>query len=230
MSMPELRPRKDAEPDNQPQHTDVPDEEDVLYQPVKKRSFLRPEWILGLIALLSAAALVGMLVLCLPYMDPRAEDPQSISRHAQAEEDLPPEHPEEDATQPQEEAPAPAPAPAPSTVDFTGSWRAYDSNDYGDVVLDPTFGADGSAEYCCGYRDSEYLSLFRGTWYTITENGQYPAGSIVLEMRDDFYGDDFFGVFTVTADSGTITLTHVSGDTLIAGSEGQSITFSPYTN
>ena len=136
----------------------------------------------------------------------------------------------EPVTQPQEEAPAPAPAPAPSTVDFTGSWRAYDSNDYGDVVLDPTFGADGSAEYCCGYRDSEYLSLFRGTWYTITENGQYPAGSIVLEMRDDFFGDDFFGVFTVTADSGTITLTHVSGDTLIAGSEGQSITFSPYTN
>lgn len=129
-----------------------------------------------------------------------------------------------------EAIPQPEAPPAPAVVDFTGSWRAYDSNDYGDVVLDPTFGADGSAEYCCGYRDSEYLSLFRGTWYTITENGQYPAGSIVLDMRDDFYGDDFFGVFTVTADSGTITLTHVSGDTLIAGSEGQSITFSPYTN
>ena len=128
MSMPELRPRKDAEPENQPQHTDVPDEEDVLYQPVKKRGFIRPEWILGLIALLSAAALVGMLVLCLPYMDPRAEDPQSISRHDQAEEDLPPEHPEEDATQPQEEAGEPTipPEPNPYTVkDFQ-----YDRNNY----------------------------------------------------------------------------------------------------
>ena len=46
-------------------------------------------------------------------------------------------------------------------------------------------------------------------------------------MKDAFSGAPFFGVFTVTADSGTITLTHVSGDTLIYGTDGQGITFSP---
>jgi len=128
MSMPELRPRKEPKPDNQPVHTVVPDEEDVIYQPVKKRGFFRVEWILGLIALLSAAALVGMLVLCLPYMGPRDEDPQSISRHDQAEEDIPPEDLEEDATQPQEEASEPTipPESNPYTVkDFQ-----YDRNNY----------------------------------------------------------------------------------------------------
>ncbi len=123
--------------------------------------------------------------------------------------------------------PKPEAPPAPATVDFTGSWRTYDDFEGYQVVLDMIFGEDGSAEYLCGYRDSEYLSDYQGTWYTITENGQYPAGSIVLDMTDAFSGDAFFGVFTVTAESGTITLTHVSGDTLIYGTDGQGITFSP---
>ena len=116
--------------------------------------------------------------------------------------------------------------PAPS-VDFTGTWRAYEDFDGSQIVLEIIFGEDGSARYLCGYAQSEFLSDYQGTWYTITENGQYPAGSIVLDMKDAFYGDPFFGVYTVTAESGTITLTHVSGDTLIYGTDGQGITFSP---
>lgn len=126
-----------------------------------------------------------------------------------------------------EAIPQPEAPPAPVSVDFSGSWRAYDDFEGYEVVLDMIFGKDGSAEYLCGYRDSEYLSDYQGTWYTITENGQYPAGSIVLDMKDAFSGAPFFGVFTVTADSGTITLTHVSGDTLVYGTDGQGITFSP---
>ena len=126
-----------------------------------------------------------------------------------------------------EAIPKPEAPPAPASVDFTGSWRTYEDFEGYEVVLDMIFGEDGSAEYLSGYRDSEYLSDYQGTWYTITENGQYPAGSIVLDMKDAFSGAPFFGVFTVTADSGTITLTHVSGDTLIYGTDGQGITFSP---
>jgi hypothetical protein len=37
-------------------------------------------------------------------------------------------------------------------------------------------------------------------------------------------------VFTVTAESGTITLAHVNGDPLLYGWEGKNITFSPATN
>ncbi|MBR5534582.1 MAG: hypothetical protein IKU62_07020 [Ruminiclostridium sp.] len=134
----------------------------------------------------------------------------------------------EPVTQQQEETPAPA--PAPSTVDFSGEWRAYEDFEGSRVVLDVIFSKDGSAEYLCGYADSEYLSDYQGTWYTITENGTYPAGSIVLDMKDLWSGTPFFGVFTVTAESGTITLTHVSGNTLIYGTDGQGITFSPYVN
>ena len=126
-----------------------------------------------------------------------------------------------------EAIPQPEPPPAPAAVDFTGEWRAYDDFEGSRVVLDVIFSKDGSAEYLCGYADSEYLSDYQGTWYTITENGTYPAGSIVLDMKDAFSGAPFFGVFTVTADSGTITLTHVSGDTLVYGTDGQGITFSP---
>ena len=116
--------------------------------------------------------------------------------------------------------------PAPS-VDFTGVWGAYEDFDGSQVYLETTFGEDGFAEYLCGYAYSEFLCDYQGTWYTITENGQYPAGSIVLDMKDALSGAPFFGVYTVTADSGTITLTHVAGDTLINGFEGKGVTFSP---
>ncbi len=128
-----------------------------------------------------------------------------------------------------EAIPQPEAPPAPS-VDFTGAWEAYEDFDGSQVYLKTTYGEDGSARYLCGYANSEILSDYQGSWYKITENGQYPAGSIILEMKDTMSGADFFGVFTVTAESGTITLTHVSGDTLLYGYDGRGITFSPATN
>lgn len=119
--------------------------------------------------------------------------------------------------------------PAPS-VDFTGTWEAYEDFDGSQVVLKTTFGEDGSARYLCGYAYSEFLSDYQGTWYVLTDNGTYPAGSVVLEMKDTMSGDDFFGVYTVTAESGTVTLAHVNGDALLYGWEGKNITFSPATN
>ena len=129
-----------------------------------------------------------------------------------------------------EAIPKPEAPPAPASVDFTGVWGAYEDFDGSQVYLETTFGEDGSARYRCGYAYSEFLSDYHGTWYTITENGQYPAGSIVLDMKDAFSGGPFFGVYTVTAESGTITLTHVSGDTLVYGFDGKGITFSPAVN
>ena len=120
--------------------------------------------------------------------------------------------------------------PAPS-VDFTGSWEAYEDFDGSQLLLKMTFGEDGSARYLCGYAYSEFLSDYRGTWYTVTENGTYPAGSIVLEMTDTMNpGYDLFGVYTVTAESGTITLVHGNGDPLLYGWEGRNVTFSPAAN
>ena len=118
--------------------------------------------------------------------------------------------------------------PAPS-VDFTGTWEAYEDFDGSQVVLKMTFGEDGSAQYLCGYAYSEFLSDYQGSWFVLTDNGTYPAGSIVLELKDTMSGDDFFGVYTVTAESGTITLAHVNGDPLLYGWEGKNVTFSPDT-
>ena len=119
--------------------------------------------------------------------------------------------------------------PAPS-VDFTGTWEAYEDFDGSQVVLKTTFGEDSSARYLCGYAYSEFLSDYQGSWYVLTDNGTSPAGSVVLEMKDAMSGDDFFGVYSVTAESGTITLTHLNGDSLLYGWEGKGITFPPATN
>lgn len=120
--------------------------------------------------------------------------------------------------------------PPAADVDFVGTWEAYEDFDGSQVVLKMTFGEDGSARYLCGYAYSEFLSDYQGTWYVLTENGQYPDGAILLEMKDAMSGADFFGVYTVTAESGTITLTHLNGDGLLYGWEGKGITFSPATN
>ena len=117
--------------------------------------------------------------------------------------------------------------PAAPSVDFTGTWAAYEDFSGAQVVLKMTFSEDGTARYTCGYAQSEVLSDYHGTWYQITENGTYPAGSVLLELTDAMSGDTFFGVYTVTAESGTITLTHVSGNTLLYGYDGKGVTFSP---
>ena len=124
MSMPQLKV-------NQTEYVEIPDEPEQpeAPRPEKKRLF-RAEWILAVIAVLSAAALVAMVVLCLPYMGPSVEDPQSVSRHEQATQDQLPEIVEDpEATQPEsqpESEPTIPPDPNPYTVkDFQ-----YDGNNY----------------------------------------------------------------------------------------------------
>ena len=116
------------------------------------------------------------------------------------------------------------------SVDFSGTWEAYEDFDGSQVVLKMTLGEDGSVRYLSGYAYSEFLSDYQGTWYVLTESGQYPAGSVLLEMKDAMSGADFFGVYSVTPESGTITLTNLNGDSLLYGWEGKGITFSPATN
>ena len=129
MAMPELKIGKKHQKQDETAYTEVPDLPEEEYDPPKgKRTGLRPEWVLGFFALLSAAALAAMLVLCLPYMGPGEEDPQSISRHEQVEEDVPQDEPEVPDTQPQEEPSNPTipPESNPYTIkDFQ-----YDRNNY----------------------------------------------------------------------------------------------------
>ena len=124
MSMPELKVR-------QTEYVEIPEEPEQPEEPrPRKKPFIRPEWILTVVALLCAAALVAMVGLCLPYMGPQEEDPQSVSRHEQATQELLPENPETlDATEPEsqpESEPTVPPAPNPYTVkDFHSDRNNY---------------------------------------------------------------------------------------------------------
>lgn len=124
MSMPELKVRQTeyVEIPEEPEQPDTP-------QPRKKRG-IQPEWILVVIAVLCAAALIAMVVLCLPYMGPESEDPQSVSRHDQATQDplseLPPDS---DATEP-ESQPEREPTIPPEANPYTVKDFQYDRNNY----------------------------------------------------------------------------------------------------
>ena len=87
-SVPETEPQ--AAPEDRPesplllpegealQESPAPLPEQSPQAPRQRRS-IRPEWIMGLIAILAAALLLVMVVLCLPYMS-RDEDPESLPR------------------------------------------------------------------------------------------------------------------------------------------------------
>lgn len=98
--------------------------------PVMHRKPIRPELIMSLIALLELAALIVMLVLCLPYMGPQSEDPQAISRHEQATEeeiDLSPPVVMPEETEPEETM---EPTIPPEENPYSRKDFQYDKNNY----------------------------------------------------------------------------------------------------
>ena len=124
MSMPELKVR-------QTEYVEIPEEPDQpgTPKPRKKRN-VRAEWILAVVAVLCAAALAAMVVLCIPYMGPGEEDPQSASRHEQATQDQMADVSEDpDSTEPQSQ-PESEPTIPPETNPYTVKDFQYDQNNY----------------------------------------------------------------------------------------------------
>lgn len=80
-----------------------PEEEAVIAQ-LRQRKGIRPEWILGAIALLAAVVLGVTAVFCIPYFAARDEDPEDLpDYHMQAQSEATEEflEPTESATEPE---------------------------------------------------------------------------------------------------------------------------------
>ena len=80
-----------------------PEEEAVIAQ-LRQRKGIRPEWILGAIALLAAVVLGVTAVFCIPYFTARDEDPEDLpDYHMQAQSEATEEflEPTESATEPE---------------------------------------------------------------------------------------------------------------------------------
>jgi len=92
----------------------------------------RPTLILGIIALLELVLLVVMIVVCLPYMSEKPEDPQSISRHEQAaQEELDLAPPVESVPEETEEPePTAEPTIPPESNPYTVKDFQYDEHNY----------------------------------------------------------------------------------------------------
>ena len=125
------------------QHTTSTAQPDTPHTP--RRKGISPEAVLGLIALLAAAAFVCMVILCLPYLPTRtADDPEELVRHRQINT-LPtraPSDPEptQPATEPLEEGPLPEANPY-GNLDFQ-----YNQNNYLYCLQQDSFpGVDVSA-------------------------------------------------------------------------------------
>lgn len=97
---PEAAPPAEAVPAPEPEQTaEVPAEMPELvleetYPPIPPKKRLRPELIMGVVALFAAVLMVVMLLLCRPYFQAEDEDPEALLERHQAEEHIA-EDPEE---------------------------------------------------------------------------------------------------------------------------------------
>ena len=108
------------------------DEEEEFLRKIKTRRPIRPEVILGILAALSAALLIVMIVLCLPYMstpEKTDEDPAALAaQHHAAAEYIPTEVPTEPA--PEETAEPTEPIPVPERNPYDKYDFQYTQNNY----------------------------------------------------------------------------------------------------
>ena len=127
-NMPELFTEEDTpEEPEEVIEEDMPTLEEMI-SVTKKRPRVRPEWILGIIALLCTVLLGVVIVLCLPYMQETDEDPDALpGRHAAAVElTEPPREPILEPTIPETENPTIPPERNPyDRYDFQYNRRNY---------------------------------------------------------------------------------------------------------
>lgn len=105
--------------------------------------------------------------------------------------------------------------------DWVGEW--YGEVDFdGDsrVALFLNLNSDGSMTYACGYVMSEIMSSYTGSW---TEEGD----KLNIAMTDDSEpnGETITAVFECAVDGDTLYLTHVDGNSLIYGFDGETFVF-----
>lgn len=105
--------------------------------------------------------------------------------------------------------------------DWVGEW--YGEVDFdGDsrVALFLNLNSDGSMTYACGYVMSEITSSYTGSW---TEEGD----KLNIAMTDDSEpnGETITAVFECAVDGDTLYLTHVDGNSLIYGFDGETFVF-----
>lgn len=116
-----------------------------------------------------------------------------------------------------EPTPEPTPEP-PKTPDFCGSWRTTaPAGDGTKFVLEVYLNADGSARYKAGPPESEFMMDAKGTW---TAEGD----AVTLDLYDTMEGFAFKGTYKWSM-NGNLSLTHISGDAFLYGTEGTTITF-----
>lgn len=114
--------------------------------------------------------------------------------------------------------------------DFTGTWAAFNvGNGNGDLyTCCAEFDQQGMAEFFYYQAEGEILERFTGTTSdndddTVTLD-LYLTGGEALDSGEPAYG--LIGSFRMEMpDENTLSITNLSGDPLLAGTEGQTITF-----
>lgn len=96
------------------------------------------------------------------------------------------------------------------TTHFLGSWQNQDGG--------LQFNDDGTMTHWTGPDPTQAAETMTGTFYEITNSSQYPAGSILFELKRTA-GTDFWGVFTLTIQDDQLTVTNVAGEQILGSKE-----------
>ncbi len=108
----------------------------------------------------------------------------------------------------------------PLFMTINGNWSTIMETPEEDWVLALDLYSDGSAAYKVGYYESEFVVYYRGKW-----SPSSGKTAITLDMNDEYGSGPFKGEFLWNVNRGVLTLMHKSGDPLLYGMEGKSVTF-----
>ena len=108
---------------------------------------------------------------------------------------------------------------------FCGSWVGFKNDGNGEErVLILYLEGDGYASYACGIGNSEILGKFVGTWKLIDGNIlKLELEGGVPDSTENTY--DFNSSFEWELTAEGLTLTHIDGDELLYGTQGQTFEF-----
>lgn len=108
----------------------------------------------------------------------------------------------------------------PVFMTIKGNWRTTLETNGEEWVLDLDLYSDGSGAYKIGYPESEFVVYYRGRW-----SPSSGTTAITIDMNDEYGSGPFCGEFLWNVNRGVLTLMHKSGDPLLYGMEGKSVSF-----